>query len=402
MQPGQGADHDYAHRQAVPQAHEADVLVYPGRDGAEALAGLAVRVQLADHDVGRVRHDGAQDAGQVAADEGHARLRGFAVVVLAAGEPVVDHLDDGLERGELHHGVGDLAAPQRVEALVQPADALGRRDLADAVHRALVLRRDGRLHAHLDRLERAQRDVRQELGRRRRRQVQPRLVLVRRLRARQVRVRLLEVFVPPVLERALRRVAEQRRAPAREDAPEALGPVDDRPALEIALVQARVDLPPHLDQVQRRDRRVREATGQHAAHRGDGVVLARVQLDLARLLLRLLAGRLELARGLGAQLLRLVLRVVHDRVGRVQVQTGLVRRGAARIGLAAAGAVLRPSARIRAAEGLLQHVVAREQRHLVWRWEGTPTGVGRVSRSDSAVNGRNRSSHRRSSECVES
>lgn len=44
-------DHDNAHGQAVPQARESNVAVDAGHGGSGALAGLAVTVELRDHDV---------------------------------------------------------------------------------------------------------------------------------------------------------------------------------------------------------------------------------------------------------------------------------------------------------------------------------------------------------------
>jgi hypothetical protein len=36
-----------------------------------------------------------------------------------AGEAVVHHFDDGFEGSEFHHGVWDLATPERIDALVE-------------------------------------------------------------------------------------------------------------------------------------------------------------------------------------------------------------------------------------------------------------------------------------------
>ena len=41
----------------------------------------------------------------------------------------VDGLDGPLEAGELHHGVGDLPAPERHQRLVEPVHPLSRVDL---------------------------------------------------------------------------------------------------------------------------------------------------------------------------------------------------------------------------------------------------------------------------------
>jgi hypothetical protein len=73
---------------------------------------------------------------------------------------------------------------------------------------------------------------------------------VRVVLAREVGVRLLEEFIPAVLERALSRVPEEGRTPAGEDATETLRPIDDAPSLEVALVQLGVDLATGLYEIQ--------------------------------------------------------------------------------------------------------------------------------------------------------
>ena len=66
-----------------------------------------------------MRDDGAKDTGHVATRESYTSLRGLGVVVFLAGERFVYLFDDGLEGGEFHHGVGDLAAPEGGDALVE-------------------------------------------------------------------------------------------------------------------------------------------------------------------------------------------------------------------------------------------------------------------------------------------
>ncbi|CRK33352.1 hypothetical protein BN1708_001040 [Verticillium longisporum] len=255
----QSANHDDAHWKTVPQPGEANIFVNAAQGTAKRFAGRTVGVQLADHDIGRVRDDGAEDTGQIATGKGDAGLGALAVVALLARQAVVDHLDNGLERCKLHHGVGDLTTPERVEALVQPGHALLGRDGADAVERAAVRRRDAALHAHLDSLKGTEGKVGEELGRSGRSQIQDRLVLLGILGTGNVRVLLLEELIPAILEGALGGVAEQRRAPAGEDAAHALAAEDLAPGLEISRVQLGVDLATRLDEVKRGDGKVREA-----------------------------------------------------------------------------------------------------------------------------------------------
>ena len=96
--------------------------------------------------------------------------------------------------------------------------------------------------------------------------------------------------------------------------------------------------------------------GTHAGHQAakgaGGIVLARVELDVAGLGLGFLARDLEVLGGLGAQLVGLVLCVVDDRVGRVQVDARLEGCRRARIGRGLRAA----------AQCVLQGVVVGEER----------------------------------------
>jgi hypothetical protein len=124
-------EHHSPNRQSIPQPRKPDILVNPPNRRARPFARLAHRVKFRHHHVRRVRDDGAEDSRQVSGGECHSRLRGGRVVGLLAGEALVHHLDDGLEGGELHHRVGDLAAPEGVDAFVE---AVGEGGLLEEDH----------------------------------------------------------------------------------------------------------------------------------------------------------------------------------------------------------------------------------------------------------------------------
>ena len=51
----------------------------------------------------------------ITGSEGDDRLDTFAIFGFLAWHLLVDHLNDCFERSEFHHGVGNLATPERVE-----------------------------------------------------------------------------------------------------------------------------------------------------------------------------------------------------------------------------------------------------------------------------------------------
>ena len=83
-------------------------------------------VHVGHEGVGGVGDDGAEDASDVAGGEGHHQLLRLAALGPRLGHHVlVERLHRALEARELHHGVGDLAAPQRHQRLVEPVEPLG-------------------------------------------------------------------------------------------------------------------------------------------------------------------------------------------------------------------------------------------------------------------------------------
>lgn len=194
--------------------------------------------------------DRTSDTGDVPAQETHPSLLQRVVALLRLPQRRVDVVDRRLKRRKLHHRVRDLPAPQRVQPLVQAPNALLRRHLAPPFPQRARERRNRRLHPHFDRLKGTQCEIGEELCRRRRREVDDRLV---RVREEFVAVGVLEHLVETVFAGALEGVADEGGGPAEEDAAEAFGFVDGAPGADVGGVDFRVDLAAAFDQVEGRD-----------------------------------------------------------------------------------------------------------------------------------------------------
>lgn len=194
---------------------------------------LPVSVQFTDHDICRVTDDRTSNTGDIPTQETHPSLLQRIVGLLGLPERSVDIIDRRLKRRKLDHRIRNLPPPKRIQPLVQTPNPLLGRHLAPPFPQRARERRDGRLHPHLDGLEGAEGDVGQELGRRRRGEVDDRLVGVGE---EPVAVGVLEDLVEAVLAGALEGVAHGRGGPAEEDAAEALGAVDGAPGAEVGAV----------------------------------------------------------------------------------------------------------------------------------------------------------------------
>merc|ERR1719189_1205680 len=119
LEGSQGSNHDDSGTQSSPQSLESESLSSISNAGSLSL------VHVADDGIGWVRHDGAEDSSDVAGSEGDHQLLRLAALRPGLGHHVlVDGLHGPLEAGELHHGVGDLSAPQGNQGLVETVDAL--------------------------------------------------------------------------------------------------------------------------------------------------------------------------------------------------------------------------------------------------------------------------------------
>ena len=119
LESGESTDHDNPRNKTKPQSLEAENL--DGVTNARA-RGL---VEIGDESVGRVGDDSAEDTSDVSSSECDDQLLRLGALSARLGDHVlVDGLHGSLEAGELHHGVGDLSAPQRNQRLVETIDSL--------------------------------------------------------------------------------------------------------------------------------------------------------------------------------------------------------------------------------------------------------------------------------------
>lgn len=188
--------------------------------------------------------DRTADPGNITAQETDSRLLQRRVRLLRLAERLVYPLDRLLKRRELHHRIRDLPRPQRIQALVQPPITFLGHDFAPPFAETVGVGGQRRLHPHLDRLERTERHIRQELGARGRREVHDGLV---RVGQQLLAVEVFEYFVEAVFPAALQAVADECGARAEEYAPKSLLGDDGAPGGEIGRVDLGVDLPPAFD-----------------------------------------------------------------------------------------------------------------------------------------------------------
>ena len=191
--------------------------------------------------------DSASNPRNVPPQERDPRLLKGVVALLGLSQRGVDIVDSRLEGRKFHHGIWDLSAPKRLQALVQPRGALFTCDLAPSFAHRGRIRRQGRLHADLDRLKGTQRHIGEEFCRGGRAQVYNGLGSVGE---QLVAVQVLEDFVEAVLAGSLKGVADEGGGPAEEDAAEAFLAVDGPPGRDVGAVNVGVDLAAAFDEIQ--------------------------------------------------------------------------------------------------------------------------------------------------------
>jgi hypothetical protein len=244
-------------------------------DLTEALALVGGLAHLRHQRIGRMRHDGAHDTGNVARGERDTELRRLAVAALGLGEDVVvEHLHNLLKEEELGHGVRDLTRPERLERTEREAglgSLLAHHRRGGEQTRGPRSGRRG-LHLDLDHLHGAERHIGEQLGRCRTGQPDHALVLAGVLLASHVRVRVLEELVQTELEQTLHRVADQRRRPTERQTARSFLGQDGLDAGHQTTVLLGEHLHLALGDIERNHGRVRQTAAQRSAEHALGIV----------------------------------------------------------------------------------------------------------------------------------
>lgn len=258
LEGGKGANHDNSHGQTVPQTLETNISIDSAQGLTSTLAGLAVRVEFTDHDICGVGNGGATNTCNVTTEERNTGLGKGAVGLLGLSKSLVDLRDGSLERGELDHGVWDLACPEGVETLVQTTETLFCDNVAPALAQVVGVRWESGLHANLDGFKGAEEEVGNGFGGCRGTQVDERLVGVwEELLA----VVVLEDLVGSVFTSTLERIADKGGCPTEEDTAHTLLGSNLTPCLKVGLVQLVVHLSAALDEIERCDGCVSRTAG---------------------------------------------------------------------------------------------------------------------------------------------
>ena len=184
MEAGQGTQHHDTGRKAVPKPGEANATINSGNGRHGAFASyfntsisfgqpshlvesltLPIGVQLANHDIGGMTDNSAEDTSNITTQETDTSLGQLAILFLGLTHGLINELHCLLKGCELGHSVGNLARPQRVQSLVQTTETLLRDNATPALTEGIRERRESGLHADLDSLHRAQSHIGEELGR---------------------------------------------------------------------------------------------------------------------------------------------------------------------------------------------------------------------------------------------
>ena len=270
LQTRQRTNHQNTRSQTVPASLPAQNL--HRLQHRDLLRGV---VHLRHARVERMRHQRAEHTRNVARSERHRQLRRLAVrLARLRQQEAVEQTHDVLERGELHHRVRDLTAPQRHQTLPQSTHALSTRDLADSGHQLVGEVHLGRtrLDTHLGRLHRALEDIREDLSGRRSGQVDRVLVVLGSLLSHQVDVEVLEQLVTSELEETLHGITVEGRLPSAVQT--VTIPTLLRNLLQTVhkvLVQSGVRLATALDQIERANSGVSGSARENASHKAGAV-----------------------------------------------------------------------------------------------------------------------------------
>lgn len=221
LEGGEGTDHEDTETKSTPDTSGTEL----GEDGANTRGSL-VLVELGDDGVGRVGDDGAENTSNVTGGGSDSELLDLGALSTRLGDDVlVDGLNSALESPELHHGVRNLATPERSETLVESSQAFLGDDLGHTFTKSggegagLGV---GGLDADLNGLPGAQSHIGDDLSGSRGREPQEILVVLGVLGTSSLHKGVLEDLIETELEETLQRVSDQGGAPAEEHAADSI------------------------------------------------------------------------------------------------------------------------------------------------------------------------------------
>ena len=288
LESGEGSDHDDSGTQSSPHALQNKIKLGKIMERCELCtdfeseglcgvsdAGSLGLVHVAHDGVGGMGDNGAEDTGDVSGSEGDNELLGLGALGPGLGDHVgINGLHSPLKAGELHHGVGDLSAPQGDQGLVEAIDTLILQDFGEGFPQSGGEGAGQRgLHPNLDRLHRRQSNVSHKLSRAGSGQIERGPVEVSVLFTHKAGVDVLEDLIESKLADSLGGVANGGGGPAKTKSLHSTLSYCDLEAITQGLVLLLVDLEPALDQVKGGHSGVSEATGQGTAHCAQRVVL---------------------------------------------------------------------------------------------------------------------------------
>ena len=270
----QGSNHDDPGAKTLPESAKTK-----GLHGSTNACAWSL-VEVGHQGVGGVGHDGAEDTSNVASGEGDNQLFSLGALGPWLGDHVVVERNDGLlKAGKLHHGVGDLPAPQGHQGLVEAVDALSSHDLGEGSPQGgwEGAHRRG-LDPHLTGLHGGEGDVGEELSRGRGCQVESGHVEVGVLLSHGVGIELLEHLIKAKLAKTLSRVTNGSWGPAKEKARDASLLHGELEAIAKVLVLLLVNLQTALDQVKGCYCGVGDSTGENTSKGAESKVLLGAKL----------------------------------------------------------------------------------------------------------------------------
>jgi len=256
LQRRQRTNHDNSRSKAGPAALPAQILENAASGGTGRL------VEHGDDAIGGVRDDGAEHTGDVTGGEGDDELLALGALGAGLGHDVlVEELDGLLKARELHHGVGDLAEPEGLEALVEGVAALLGHLGVGFAHVVGVAGHG--LNSDLHGFKWSQKDISKKLGGSRCSQVEWHSLGVGELFTNNSTVGKLEHLVEAKFTNTLGRVTDQGRCPTLGQTLGAIFSNGELEAIAEVLVLGGVDLESALDQIKWYDSGMRDTAREH-------------------------------------------------------------------------------------------------------------------------------------------